>query len=409
MSECYDCAPGTARVAPGGSVCAECDRGHFSNESRAAVCVDCPEGRFAEDFGSSECEPCSPGWFEQSTGASVCDVCGETNFNPDPGQDMCLPCQQGLFGPVGNDTLTACLNCTVGRRGTADGQNECPACAQGRFNDVEGLDVECKACARGRYAATIGLSVCTNCLRGQYSTQPAATAASFCQNCSIARFVFSVDAPIEPIFFFFFFFRSGDYIDSALNTNTGFQTKTVQPLALTVNLDTLAQIPGNPLAKLVLVVGIRMRRFAPSASRAMPHSALTLVFLKPLCAFELILDGRTRCLTCSVALFLGSHVQEVRTARIVRLVSFPAQILLHNAQLVPPACFCKLPERLVHAWDAHLALPVPRGLLSVQFVVMERFQTWKMQLNARHVVLASSAAATTPTVLQRALLVMLVK
>lgn len=191
LSKCFDCAPGTARVAPGGSICAQCDRGHFSNESRAAVCIDCPEGRFAEDLGSSECEPCSPGWFEQSTGASVCDVCGETNFNPDPGQDTCTPCQQGLFGPVGNDTLTACLNCTVGRRGTADGQNECPACAQGRFNDVEGLAIECKACARGRYAATIGLSVCTNCLRGQYSTQPAATAASFCQNCSIARFVFS--------------------------------------------------------------------------------------------------------------------------------------------------------------------------------------------------------------------------
>lgn len=118
-------------------------------------------------------------------------------------------------------------------------------------------------------------------------------------------------------------------------------------------------------------------------------------------------------LCCCLVLFLlpvGSHAQEVPTARTAPRVSFPVQILLLNARPVLQACFCRIPERLDHALDARLALPAQRGPLSVQFVAMAHFPTCKMRLSARRVALESLAVeATPPTGQQSALPVTLVK
>ena len=142
----------------GGSVCAACGVGEFSDALDAAECSACEPGTFNDEEAQTECGPC---WADSQSNAELsgCD-CLEGFAPPLPGSDppRCQECEANSFkSVVGNEQCGPCPTDSVSEPGSS-ALAQC-LCNPGFFLD----DGACRACERGSHKGWTGNDACTPC------------------------------------------------------------------------------------------------------------------------------------------------------------------------------------------------------------------------------------------------------
>eukprot|EP00698_Gefionella_okellyi_P007559 TRINITY_DN1855_c0_g1_i3.p1 TRINITY_DN1855_c0_g1~~TRINITY_DN1855_c0_g1_i3.p1 ORF type:complete len:3930 (+),score=866.22 TRINITY_DN1855_c0_g1_i3:1305-13094(+) len=120
-------------------------------------------------------------WSHNETSSSCA-----TGHYSSTGQAPCQPCPAGTFAMV--EGLTSCTNCSAGTWSSALGATvatECTSCAEGQFSTATGAtDIStCQWCAAGKWNDQAGSSSCENCAAGTWSNVTGLTQASDCSSC----------------------------------------------------------------------------------------------------------------------------------------------------------------------------------------------------------------------------------
>ena len=162
-SRCYQCLPGTFRVAGSNiSICDKCPLGTFSDETGASKCTNCNEGFFTAAEGSLNCTKCLPGSYRpEGSNISTCEQCPLGTFSDDAGLSQCKNCPKGFY-----TTEKGALNCRLCLPGSLLRNNSCLSCGSGTYSDTAGA-ADCKVCTPGSFS-TPGSTSCTECRGGSY-------------------------------------------------------------------------------------------------------------------------------------------------------------------------------------------------------------------------------------------------
>lgn len=170
-------------------------------------CLSCPAGTYS-DTGQSTCTPCQAGYFSSQAGSGSCapsdpgykTVPSITYWSPEcVGQgDMCtssspakillgstsqIQCEAGKYSQGG---VTVCTNCNAGKYSTTQGGtsiNSCLACPIGSFSNNPG-STTCTGCGAGFYGVsdsqTSSSNNCIACEMGKFSSLDI---TGSCQDC----------------------------------------------------------------------------------------------------------------------------------------------------------------------------------------------------------------------------------
>jgi hypothetical protein len=105
------------------------------------------------------------------------------------GAIACRDCVAGTYlATEGNDAVTDCVLCGLGKYSSAMGASACLDCTSGKFSGVPGALV-CTNCAAGKFSNAVGASVastCASCAAGMHS----ASGASACIFCAAGMYAF---------------------------------------------------------------------------------------------------------------------------------------------------------------------------------------------------------------------------
>lgn len=156
----------------------------------------------AED---AQIEPCQEGYGFNSV-ANQCTVCLAGYYGPDA-NNLCSPCREGYYSRAGSATCTICPPGTYCEDIATGTPTKCP---KGTYAWVEGSDEECSceegvecdpcdnpgcnlcgatsaevcvSCPAGTYNNRKGVTECTPCGTGHYSSTVGATSAAVCMKC----------------------------------------------------------------------------------------------------------------------------------------------------------------------------------------------------------------------------------
>jgi hypothetical protein len=209
INTCNSCPPGSKSQVQGAAnsnVCESCVEGRVA-KSGAAVCTQCPSGRTSPS-GASACSTCSTGHMQVGNDSDTftCEECQEGSvaqagdlecllcfaglFQTERGHGTCQACDAGTWSDtVGSSSSFNCTKCKYGTYSTAAGApliSTCNACPPGTKSQVQGAPNSkvCERCEMGKVSKA-GASICTNCLRGQFTL---ATGESSCSKCIVGRY-----------------------------------------------------------------------------------------------------------------------------------------------------------------------------------------------------------------------------
>eukprot|EP00520_Triparma_pacifica_P008947 CAMPEP_0118663976 /NCGR_PEP_ID=MMETSP0785-20121206/17747_1 /TAXON_ID=91992 /ORGANISM="Bolidomonas pacifica, Strain CCMP 1866" /LENGTH=4925 /DNA_ID=CAMNT_0006557813 /DNA_START=422 /DNA_END=15195 /DNA_ORIENTATION=+ len=194
-SDCTPCQAGrytTTNVSP----CANCVEGKYSL-AQATTCVDCPVGKhYTGTQGSSEsvCENCGRGTYADETGTVNCKSCKAGTYDPCSSAPSSGPCTGEKPGHTSEQGCTVCPSGSYSLI-TDSNRNTCNLCQAGKYLSDNGgsyarrtehdSESECLECLAGTYSPSQGSSVCFICGEGKYQS---GSGKSFCEPCAIGKY-----------------------------------------------------------------------------------------------------------------------------------------------------------------------------------------------------------------------------
>lgn len=182
---CNECPVGTYKPVNGSSPCTRCTEGTYSGSIAAvepSTCLTCPAGTDSPEASSilTHCT-CKLGYTAAQDGV-VCTACQPGSFKPTRGVAQCTSCVPGKYSEASAAiSISTCLSCPANTYAPAKSGLLTKCTCNPGYTGADGT--ACTVCPTGSYKSFTGDGVCTNCVAGKYSTQPAAVSHTYCQSC----------------------------------------------------------------------------------------------------------------------------------------------------------------------------------------------------------------------------------
>ena len=195
-SSCTDCAAGTYRGTTGATAASDCVAcTGFASVAGSSACraaANCPAGYYKNGL---QCLPCTVGKYSTADNTlALCTDCANGKYAPAL-SSACYDCPAGTWG---TGQICTCTVCPVGKYSSTVGatsSSDCVACAVGSYSvGLGSISINnCLLCPIGTYSAsTAGVSVCSNCAAGKYSSW----GATVCTDCPAGKYSASTGASI---------------------------------------------------------------------------------------------------------------------------------------------------------------------------------------------------------------------
>jgi hypothetical protein len=188
-SVCTDCPAGKFRISTAGTSltsCTDCSVGKYSTSTGLiADCSNtCAAGKYAA-AGATVCTDCPAGTEVGGSDLASCTDCADSKTSI-PGSTTCRTTNDCPAGY--SKTLKACNPCAVGTIIATDSHmtGACTACDNGQYAPL--ASSACYDCPAGSYGSTTQICTCTKCGAGKYRTAVKATASSDCTPCGIGKY-----------------------------------------------------------------------------------------------------------------------------------------------------------------------------------------------------------------------------
>ena len=125
-----------------------CQSGTYSNKTNSSKCLPCPAGTYSSE-NHTICIKCPAGTYSTERSSS-CKYCGYGAYSLE-GAEKCIKCPLGTY-KNGDTGYNKCELCPAGTYGDKEGMSSCSSCNPGYYSSIGETSCHiCPVCNNHRY------------------------------------------------------------------------------------------------------------------------------------------------------------------------------------------------------------------------------------------------------------------